>query len=326
MRFLEIDNNIIDTSIEDILYIIQKENKLGKLKDIKKHGANILVTCPEHKNGKENHPSCSIYIGDDARKDFGHYHCFSCGSSGSFIQFAALCFGYSEEKAKTWLINRFGKLLDYKPVHIIEPIELTKETNDNNFDLSILSTFENYHPYMLKRKLSLDVCKEFKVMFDPKTNCLTFLVCEPNNKPLFITRRNVDKKQFIIPSGVEKPVYLLNEINKRGIKEVLVCESQINALYAWSLGYPAVALFGTGTAYQYQQLNRSSIRHYILCLDGDVAGEKGIERFKKNIRKDVFVDSIQMAPGKDLNDLSQEEADNLLKRYMKSTKLFTKQN
>lgn len=323
MRFLEIDNNIIDTPLEDILYIIQKENKLGKLRDIKKHGENILVTCPEHKKGKENHPSCSIYIGDNPKKDFGHYHCFSCGSGGSFIQFVALCFGYSEDRAKTWLLNRFGKLLDSKPVFNLEPIDLTQEES-KEFDLSVLNAFEDYHPYMLKRKLSLDVCREFNVKYDPKTNSLVFLVCEPNDKPVFLTRRNVDKKQFIIASGVEKPVYLLNEINKRNIKEVLVCESQINALYAWSLGYPAIALFGTGTSYQYQQLNNSAIRHYILCLDGDAAGEKGIERFKKNIRKDVFVDSIQMAPGKDLNDLSQEEADTVLKRHMKSIKLFTK--
>ena len=88
-------------------------------------------------------------------------------------------------------------------------------------------------------------------------------------------------------------------------------ESQINALYLWSLGIPAVCLFGTGTPYQYELLNKSGIRVYTLYFDGDIAGQKGAARFIKNIRKDVLVNVCHLPEGKDVNDLSLEEILNL---------------
>ena len=47
--------------------------------------------------------------------------------------------------------------------------------------------------------------------------------------------------------------------------------------------------------------------------DGDEAGERSKEVFKKYIRKDVLVDDVAMPPGKDVNDLSQKEFENLIK-------------
>lgn len=58
-------------------------------------------------------------------------------------------------------------------------------------------------------------------------------------------------------------------------------------------------------------LNKSLIRHYILAFDGDDAGDRAIARFKNKIRKDVFVDVMKIPRGKDLNDLSKEEIENL---------------
>lgn len=116
-----------------------------------------------------------------------------------------------------------------------------------------------------------------------------------------LTRRSVEKKQFYIDKDCEKPVYLLNFC--KDINSVCVCESQINALYLWSLNIPAVSLFGTGTSHQYEILNKSHIRHYVLCFDGDAAGDKGIRNFIQHIRKDVIVDVATIPRSKDINDL-----------------------
>jgi DNA primase len=71
-------------------------------------------------------------------------------------------------------------------------------------------------------------------------------------------------------------------------------------------------MIGTGSDVQYDILNNSGIRNYILCFDGDEAGDKAIKRFKKNIRKDVFI-SVKVIPrGKDVNDLTKEEFDKLV--------------
>ena len=58
-------------------------------------------------------------------------------------------------------------------------------------------------------------------------------------------------------------------------------------------------------------LNKSCIRHYYLAFDGDDAGDHAIARFLKSIRPDVFVDIMIIPRGKDVNDLSEEEFNNL---------------
>ena len=79
MSDLVINNKIIDAPMLDILRQLRKELTNGKLKDIIDKHDNIIVTCPHHKDGMENHPSCSVYCGEDANIEYGSVHCFTCG-------------------------------------------------------------------------------------------------------------------------------------------------------------------------------------------------------------------------------------------------------
>ena len=127
-----------------------------------------------------------------------------------------------------------------------------------------------------------------------------------------ITARSVNTKMFWIPSGVDKPVYLLYHLLENNIKTAFVCESQINCLYLWSLGYPAVCLFGTGSSKQFDILKQSGIRNFYLVYDGDDAGQKGVYRFIKNMPKESFITVVNLPSGKDINDLTPEEVHNLI--------------
>lgn len=91
-------------------------------------------------------------------------------------------------------------------------------------------------------------------------------------------------------------------------KEVIICESVFNALTAVVYGHPAVALFGTGTQYEYEQLRRLGASSYVLCLDNDEAGNRGTEKLKKALSKTAMVWTMHMPDdGRDLNDLSYQE-------------------
>jgi len=68
-----------------------------------------------------------------------------------------------------------------------------------------------------------------------------------NNKLVGVFERSLETKKFIIPSNIDKPVYLLNYIVNHHITKVYIVESCINALTLWGWNRPAVALFGTGT-------------------------------------------------------------------------------
>lgn len=308
---LVIDNKLIDTPIIDILNKLKNTADWNVFTVIEDKNEYIRVTCPFHKNGEETHPSCSIYADTDSDKIvYGTYHCFTCGSKGQLWNLVAYILGITEQQAKNWLIDNFGDTF-IENKFFIKPLELNQKVELKEvqaLDESILDDYNLYHPYMSQRRLTFDVLRKFKVGFNSKTQCLTFPVWDEKNNLVMITERSVNSKKFYIPSGVDKPVYLLNFIEG---DTVYVTESQIDALTLQSYGYPAIALFGTGSSKQYEILKRSGIRKFILCFDGDSAGQKGTIRFIRNMPKDAFIAVKQLPDGKDINDLSKDEFDNL---------------
>ena len=119
-------------------------------------------------------------------------------------------------------------------------------------------------------------------------------------------------KFFHYPQGVEKSVYGIYELPK-GVTSVVICESCFNALTALRYGYPAVALLGTGTAHEIDQLKRLGVQEFVLCLDGDEAGQRGMEKLKRALRSVAMIWTIKMPVDKDVNDCTQEEFDALYK-------------
>ena len=311
---LVINNKCIDAPINVILNTLKRELNNGKLKDITDENKdNIAITCPVHKNGMERNPSCQVYTRrDNDNVEYGKCHCFTCGWTGTLAQLVNACFNeYDETFGQKWLIERFGTSYN-ENVRYLPEIEINKPKRKIEvIDESILQNYNYYHPYMWERKLTKEVVDTFKVGYNPKTQMISFPVWDDQNRLVLITYRSVNDKRFYIEEDKEKPVYLYNFIKHWGIKSVYVAESQINALTLWSWGYPAIALIGTGSKEQMEILNRSSIRSYILCFDGDEAGDKGAKRFYKNIRKDVMVSQKIIPRGKDVNDLTKEEFDRL---------------
>ena len=311
MSKLIVRDRVIDEDILNILAKVQGTCKNGKLSQYKLSGSGIAVTCPHHAAGLEKHPSCYINLTND-EVPFGYIHCFTCNFSGTFSKFIGECFNRDEDYGESWLISNYAN--DYVKRELVLPeINLEKE-QEIFLEESILDSFRPYHPYMTKRKLSPEVIEKFQIKYDPELQAIVFPVRDVKGRLKFLTKRSINSKMFYIDkSANKKDIYLLNEIVKNNISEVIVCESQINALTCWSYGYPAIALFGAGTTKeQIDELNKTGIKHYILAYDPDQAGDKGKARFKKYIRKDVFVDSLELPKGKDINDLSKEELDNLI--------------
>lgn len=301
---LRIGNRIIDTDIEIILKDLREILPNNYFRDIKRGGSHsLLVSCPMHKNGQENHASClCCNVQDDPRFEYGEMHCLTCGYTNKLPQVVADLLGMPLESGEQWLVNRYGNIFVEKTPYF-KGLDEDKTFGDE----SELANYRFYHPYMYKRKLTNPIIEKFDIGYDKTEDAITFPVWDEKGRYLFATKRCVNSKKFIIPKDVEKPIYLLNYVLQEGHTECYVCESQINALTLWTYGLPAIAFFGTGTVEQIKRLNQSGIRHYIICLDPDDAGAKGTERFLKHIRKDVLVDVVKLPSGKDINDLTKEE-------------------
>lgn len=310
---LTIGNKVILTPMDVILRTLQRELTNGKLKDIgQQRGQNIPVTCPHHKGGFESHPSCQVFADiDDKYTQYGQVYCFTCKYTRSLPEFINDCFEETGNFGEEWLLQRCdtGFLTD---VQYLPEITFDKKPEVvSSLPETELDKYQYYHQYMWKRKLTPEIVDRFEVGFDPSRDCLVFPVRDERGTLQCITTRNVKNKFFTLPEGKKKPVYLLYYIKQQQIKSVAICESQINALYLWSIGIPAVALFGTGSAYQYELLRHSGVRSFNLYFDGDAAGDAGAYKFQKAMPDDVLITRYRLPDGKDVNDLSAEEVYNL---------------
>ena len=313
---LKIKNRLITEPIINILYQARRESNNGKLKDIiDKHNGNLLITCPCQKDGFERRPSSTVALSTETDLEPGFAHCFTCGYSAPLTQLITDVFneddvGFGEE----WIRERFGTTL-VSAVEYLPEIVLEKPKVEKTFlDESILTEYDYYHPYMWYRKLSKEVVDMFRVGYDKTRDAITFPVYDEKHRLVMVTARSVNTKRFWIPAGIQKPIYLLDYVIKNNITKVIVTEGQLDALTAWSYGFPAVATMGCPSDEHIRLLNSCGLRVIITMFDNDAAGENFARRLKKHIRDDIFLLHAKLPKGtKDINDLTKEQFDEVIK-------------
>lgn len=317
MKFI-IDKYVIDSPIRDILLQMQEETDY--LQEIKPTKDNILVSCPFHKDGKERKPSCSINILDDIDIPYGAFHCWSCGAHGSLTKLVAKCYEINTLFAEDWLISNFSNSL-ITQVELLPEITHSNVKSKKEIELadSVLDEFEYDNPEALRylteqRRLKFEVLSYFRIGYDAESDAITFPIWDEYGRLVGVSKRNLHTKFYHVPKLNNKPIYLFDTIRKFDYKTVCVAESQINALTLWGWGFPAVALFGTGSKYQYKLLSKCSARNFVLCLDGDNAGRKGVRNLLRSIPQDRIVTVVQLPESKDINDITKDEFVNL-QRY-----------
>ena len=320
MRQLIIDNYVINKPIEEILTLLKLSLTNGKLKDIENKGDDILVTCPHHDGGHEKTPACNIYIGNDTKLPYGYFNCFVCGEKGSFLKFVAECFDAPESYAKAWLLKNFGGELIARNLFMGEPIVLNRNKGiKKHLDESILDQYQTWNPYLAKRKLSREICELFKVRYDPKYRQVIVPAYDMKGNLVMLAKRSIDVKSFYLDKDVEKPVYCLDYVMKNNIKTVLITEGPFDCLTGWEYGFPTIATFGKISDYQIEQINKSCINIIYAAFDNDAAGRSFLETLKRKLTKRIIIIETKFpAWRKDLNDLTKEELQEIIKNARNS--------
>lgn len=311
---LQIDNIFINAEIMDILSLLKVHLNLkgiDLLRQIKPGRDNIQITCPNHANGQEKKPSCGIRTTQTEGTEVGQVHCFTCGYTVSLPVFISNCFGKYDagNYGKKWLLHNFSGLQE-------ENRKVTLNFNRNKINKNItyiseeeLESYRYYHPYMYKRGLTDEIIEKYDIGYDKNTDCITMPIRDKNGKTLFFCRRSVKTKYFHYPEGVEKPIYGIYELPK-DCKELVICESVFNTLTCVKYGKPSIALLGVGNSLQYEQIKKLPVRTIILGFDGDEAGDRASIRFAKTVTNKI-IHKYEIPRGKDINDLTKEEFDNL---------------
>ena len=295
-----IDNKIIETPIKNILEFLQQQlyiSHIDKLSRIDYKQMNARITCPIHKGGHETTPSCDILLVDKETTDSrgnkiiipaGTVNCFACGYKANIVKLIADWLDISYNSATKWLLS----FANYSIQENVRDVDFNFDTVAEEkiwSDIKIITTeelnkYEYTHPYMYKRGLNDFVINKFDIGYDIENKAITFPVYV-GGQCLFVARRKVDYKRFDMPVINPKPIYLMDYITE---DEVYICESAIDALLIWSWGKQAICLFGTGSAWQLEQLKQSNIRKFIIALDNDEGGNKGTERVIKALDNKIL--------------------------------------
>lgn len=324
----------------DVTLILEKLESLGFIRLNKIINSYYSIYCPFHNNGNERKPSCGVLLHEERRNGQlypqGWVHCFTCGYAKSLPEAISdiLSSRSISKSGVEWLQENIpGFEVDTGFELLVPPTTMTSLQNQfalkyideqtkgavNYISEEELAKYRFTVPYMYERKLTDELIEKFDVGVDMNwipngrkrpIPCLTFPVRDAEGRTLFIYRRSIEGKFFSAPQGVTKPVYGIDVLPK-GCKSVVICESILNALTCWRYGYPAVALLGTGNAYQLQQLRQLGISEYVICMDGDDAGKRATVKLKNALKRVAICWVIDMLPGKDVNNLEKEQFDEL---------------
>jgi hypothetical protein len=348
---MKINEVYINADLSDILSELQRQlvyNQIPYLQKIKDSGNDIMVQCPFHGNGQERKPSMGIRKSDGIGHCFACHEVHTLPEIVSFV-FGHNDDMFGKQGMK-WLIKNFGtvQIEERKDVEIDLGRDNTAHKDTGNSDKSQwvseeeLDSYRYYHKYWGERGIiDDDIIELFDLGFDRETNSITFPVRDVDGNCLFVARRNVKSKIFNYPKGVEKPLYGLYELAYMvygkgkwkytlsgpidGGKEykvtatmnfpsdIFITESMIDCILLWQAGHYAVALNGTGSELQYEQLRKLPIRHLILATDNDKAGRLAKEKIRKNVPNRLITEIDFPSDIKDIGDLGKSKRFNDIK-------------
>lgn len=301
---IRVGDLIISTPVEEILILLRTElasSGVLRFQKIKRNLNNVMTQCPFHSNGLEKKPSFGI-------SDTGECHCFACGwSSKRFDQFVSELFGYYDggDFGRSWIYSQMNDPTAARK--IVLPFEESKSKSVKTIiSEEELDSYRYTHPYLYQRGLTDELIEEFDIGYDPTRGCVTFPVKDINGDVVFVATRSVTSKFFTLPEGDSKPVYLADRFVGGKYKKAVLVESFFNALTCWKYGFPAMALIGTGSKPQMDILRQLPVKHYLVALDPDEAGERGTQRIKYALQGHKILTRWKLPKGKDINDLDSE--------------------
>lgn len=322
----------------DVEIILDKLEEFGYVRQHKRAGNYMRVYCPFHNDGNERRPSCGVLLVEEFRNGVrypeGWWHCFTCGFAGTMLEAVSeiLKIESVTQTSSQWIAENIPGYVEEKEFDRLIPENIV-DVLENKLAISHIQSLLNEKPkyvpeeelqsyrytvpYMYERKLTDDVIEKFDVGVDlhwippgrvREVPCITFPVRDECGNTLFICRRSIEGKLFNYPQGVTKPVYGIDVVPK-GCKSVIICESCFNALTCYVYGYIAVALLGTGNAYQISQLRRLGVEEFVICMDGDDAGKRASSKLKRQLQDVAIIWTVPMPADKDVNDCTKEEFD-----------------
>ena len=271
----------------------------GLLREINNTGSDLMCTCPFHKGGKENKPSCGVLLREKVDKnrkyEAGTVHCYTCGYTGDLPQFVADFLGLtSPVQGFKWLVSRYNySSAEREPLELnlyrgqAEKASYMDEAEVERF-YQELKKSSTALEYLKRRALPSWIIDAYKLGFDPEDGVVLFPVRDMSGKVAFYKGRSLVGKHFYNAKDIDKTsqIFGLYELLAEGKaspeSEIWITESEIDALSLIGQERLAIALMGSHISEaQCRELETTPFRRFVLALDNDEAGRKGAAQIKR---------------------------------------------
>ena len=339
MLFIGKDNIPVMASVQDIMLLLQKtlhRENINLLKDLwmpKSPGQDIVFTCPFHKNGNENRPSAGIMTRADRDTGKVYFNCFTCHEKGTLETLVSRCFGYyGENFGAQWILKHFGtiEVENREGLIYIPSREKPKPKKIEYVSEEELDSYRYTCTYMYDRHLNDEMINLYDIGYQKDfygQEAITFPVLDIQGRCLFVARRCIHKKYYWYPPNSDKPLYGIWEARKLfpNSKVCYIVESMLNAITLVQNGFCAIAMLGTGTNTQIEEIKRLGYRRYVIATDPDPAGYRSRDKLIEALKSVAFLEYLDLPQGCDVNDLGKYDKETFIKLIDMYTKgLFSR--
>lgn len=258
----------------------------------------------------------SFFINIDTGQWIDHGADSDTWKKGNLITLLSFINNTTYEEAEDYLLEKYGAVIED-----VEGMELNINIQLGEQPPKIF-TKEELKPYLRRtnkminyvysRGITYEVMRKFILGADVESNAVAFFWLDAfTGKCVNVKFRSTRGKQFFYIRGgqpVSKHIYGLYQVIKAGCKTVWIVESEIDALYLWSHGIPAVALGGSSLSpEQKRKLLLAGVETYVIATDKDKAGDRIKASLKKELGGHVLLEEIVFPDyASDVNEIKPE--------------------
>jgi DNA primase len=266
---------------------------------------NEFTACSPFRN--EGSPSFSINTETGQWIDFGSEDEYS---KGNLVTLLSYLHNLTPNEVETYLLEKYGiDFMDTDSLELNFNLTLEEKIEAKIISLEDYKEYSYRHNYLNSRGISEKVQRAFKIGYDKKGKAVAIPWFDTEGNIINVKFRSVSTKRFYyFPTGqaIKNHLYGMHFVFKLGLKRVFIVESEIDALYLWSCGFPAIALGGSNiSAAQQRLILRSPIEELVIATDNDAVGRQIRERIiNEFVGYTTLHDLILPTTVKDVNELS----------------------
>lgn len=293
----------------EVDYAEELEPYMDRFERIRIRGEK-LQACSPFRN--EKNPSFAVNLENGSWVDSGADS--ESERKGSFISLLAHFRGESYEDTAEYLLEKY--------THILDDVDSLKLNLNLCIEQDVMLLHkEEYEDavgkpsqYLRNRKISDEVQEIFNCGIGRNGKSISIPWHDRHGRIVNIKYRSIKGKEFWFSKGgqpIKNHVYGLWLVKLKNIKEVWAVESEIDALYLWSLNIPAIA-FGGASMNEVQKnlILNSGIESLVVATDNDIVGQRFGKVLAQELNGYIIIKKIHIpAEKKDVNDLSKKEVE-----------------